>query len=102
MGTLKIDALGTNFTIQAKEDDEYLENLLSYYKQMVKQIENSTSLKDTLKTSILAGIVLCDELYKEKCKTQNSNENYNLNKLELSEVERLTMKMIDNIDKVLD
>ena len=73
MGTLKIDDLNTNFTIQAKEDDEYLQNLLSYYKQMLIQVETGTLLNDNLKISILAGIMLCDELYKEKCKNHTRN-----------------------------
>lgn len=100
MGTLQIDVLGTSFAIQAKEDDAYLETLLKYYKQMVRQVELSADLKDPLKASVLAGIMLCDELYKEKLKLQK-----NLTKPQytedLQEAERITIRMINNIDKVL-
>ena len=99
MGTLQIDLLGTSFTIQAKEDPVYLENLLTYYKQTVNQIENSTGLKNPLKLSILTGIMICDELYKEKKK--NTNTTSKPSSEDLSEAERLTLKMIDNINKVL-
>ena len=99
MGTLQIDLLGTSFTIQAKEDPVYLENLLTYYKQTVNQIENSTGLKNPLKLSILTGIMICDELYKEKKK--NANTTIKPSCEDLSEAERLTLKMIDNINKVL-
>lgn len=101
MGTLKIDTLGTNFTIQAKEDSEYLENLFSYYKQMIKQVEESAKLNEPLKISILAGIMLCDELYKEKCKNHNNQDYDAINHFELSEAEKITLEMINNIDKVL-
>lgn len=102
MGTLKIDALNTNFTIQAKEDDEYLQNLLSYYKQMLKQVETGTLLNDNLKISILAGIMLCDELYKEKCKNHSNTDDFNaVSQFELSEAERITVKMIEDIDRIL-
>lgn len=100
MGTLKIDTLGTIFSIQTKEDSEYLENLLSYYKQMVKQVEDSANLNHPLKISILAGIMLCDELYKEKCKNHNNTDKA-VNHLELSEAERITIDMINNIDRIL-
>lgn len=103
MGILKIDLLGTSFAIQAKESDEYLQNLLSYYKQILKQVESGSQLRDNLKTSVLAGIMLCDELYKEKLKNQNRTPTLSssLDTIELSEVEKLTLKMIDDIDKVL-
>ena len=68
MGTLQINTLGTSFEIQAKEDDAYLKNLLSYFNQISNQIEATTELKDPLKIAILSGIMICDELYKEKKK----------------------------------
>lgn len=101
MGTLQIDVLGTSFAIQAKEKDEYLETLLKYYKQMVRQVETSADLKDPLKVSILAGIMLCDELYKEKVKNQKNPVKPQYSE-ELQEAERITLKMIKNIDKVLE
>ena len=101
MGTLQIDVLGTSFAIQAKEKDEYLGTLLKYYKQMVRQVETSADLKDPVKVSILAGIMLCDELYKEKVKNQKNSVKPQYTD-ELQEAERIALKMIANIDKVLE
>ena len=39
MGLLQINVLGSSFAIQAKEDDEYLKKLLSYYKQIIAEID---------------------------------------------------------------
>ena len=66
MGTLKIELLGTSFSIKASEDDDYLKKLLGYYKNIVDEIQKSGMLKSELHISILAGIMLCDELYKKR------------------------------------
>lgn len=68
MGTLKIDILGTSFAISANEDDAYLKKLLSYYTRIAEEIEKSSNLKDSAQIAILSGIMICDELYKEKSK----------------------------------
>ena len=82
MGTLKIELLGTSFSIKASEDDDYLKKLLGYYKNIVDEIQKSGMLKSELHISILAGIMLCDELYKEKA-------------------EKLASEMIKKLDQVL-
>ncbi|MDR1785756.1 MAG: cell division protein ZapA [Spirochaetaceae bacterium] len=103
MGTLHIDVLGTDFSIAAKEDDRYLMMLLENFKNMARIIEknnaDSTLRPDGIKTAILAGIMLCDELYKEKHRAgENPDGEPNP---ELNEVERITLEMIDKIDRVL-
>ena len=97
MGTLQINTLGTSFEIQAKEDDAYLKNLLSYFNQISNQIEASTELQDPLKIAILSGIMICDELYKEKKKNADNIDK----KEDLFEAERLTLQMIEKITRVL-
>ncbi|MCI1208955.1 MAG: cell division protein ZapA [Treponema sp.] len=100
MGKLQIDILGTSFAIQAAEDTDYLHKLMGYYKQMVEGIENKGGLKEPLKISILSGILICDELYKEKLKNAK-NKNTSDNSFEDQELERLTADMIAKIDKAL-
>lgn len=98
MATLQIDTLGTSFAIQANENEEYLEKLLNYYRRIVSQVENESGLKDPLKTSIIAGIMICDELCKEKQKLQYTNQT--INRQDLDEAEKITLRMIDNLNKV--
>ncbi len=103
MGTLKIDALGTSFTIQAKEDTEYLQNLLSYFKQVAHQVETGANLNNALKTSILTGIMLCDEIYKEKLKNvKTSSQEPVVDITQFAEAEKITLKLLDELDKVID
>ncbi len=99
MGTLQIDALGTSFTIQAKEDSEYLKSLLDHFTNTVKKIEKSTGLKDNLKISILAGIFIADEYKKEHEKLIQTNPE--LEHLDMDQVEQMTLGMISSLDKIL-
>lgn len=99
-GTLQIDLLGTSFSIKADEDTSYLEQILGYYKRIVNQIETGGALTDPLKISILAGIMLSDELYKAKgrsLKFQAALENNSADE----EADRITKALIEKIDKVL-
>lgn len=106
MGKLQINLLGTSFTIQANEDEEHLEKLLGYYSRIVEDVSKIESIKTPLQTSILAGIMLCDEVYKEKSTVVEMEKNQQNNTQvtddsESEEVERRTIAMINKINKVL-
>ena len=104
MAKLKIDMLGTAFTIQANEDKEYLEKLLGYYKRITDDVKKIDSIKTPLQIAILSGIMICDELYKEK-QTKVAMENGEYvpveNDMDTMEIERRTQEMIEKISKVL-
>ena len=106
MGKLKIDMLGTSFTIQANEDNQYLEKLLGYYKRITDDVKNIDSIKSPLQVAILSGIMICDELYKEKqnkiaLENGESVAQISENSLDSDELQRITLEMIKKIDKVL-
>ena len=103
MAKLHIDTLGTSFTIQANGDDEYLKKLLTYYNKVAEEAQKITSLKTPLQTAILAGIMLCDEVYKDK-QNKIAMEAGQIDPdviLESNEIERHTLDMIEKIGKVL-
>ncbi len=109
MGKLQINLLGTSFTIQANEDEEHLQKLLGYYSRIVEDVSKIDSIKTPLQTSILAGIMLCDEVYKEKSnvlamekKLPDKQKGQIIpDSQESEEVERRTIAMIDKINRVL-
>jgi len=104
MGQLKIDLLNTNFTIQTNEDSEYLQKLYGYYKRIIEDVQKIDSIKNPTQIAILSGIMLCDELYKEKQnKVAMENGTYVPadNDFDKAELERKTLEMIAKIDKVL-
>lgn len=97
-GSLQIDLLGTSFTIQAEEKSEYLDALYAHFKKTIAQVESNSGLEDSLKISIISGILIADELYKEKMKRVEQSSPA---KLDLAEAEKLALKMISRIDQVL-
>ena len=109
MGKLHINILDTSFTIQTNEDEEYLKKLLGYYTRIIEDVSHIPSIKNPLQTSILAGIMLCDELYKEKTNVVKMQDgqvipSQNLppeNNSDGEELERRTIAMIDKINRVL-
>lgn len=104
MGALKIDVFNTSFTIKASEDDSYLEKLLEYYKKIISQIQKSGVLSNPVQISALAGIMLCDELYKEKAKNKIAAKETPASKKEIEnekKAEKITLEMIEKISKVL-
>lgn len=100
MGTLKIDALGTSFTVKSNEESAYLAKLFDYFKRLSSQIQKSNSTKDSLQTAILTAIAMCDELYKEKYKNAKlKGEVQNL--LTDEDVNDIAEKLIKKLDTVL-
>ena len=99
MGNLQIDLLGTSFSIQANESPDYLEKLLDSYTKVVNQVDKEAKIKDPLKVAIISGIMICDELCKEKQKLQFTNQT--INKQDLVEAEEIALRIIENIDKVI-
>lgn len=95
-GNLQIDLLGSSFAIQADEKPEYLNVLYSHYKKTIEQIEATSGLSDPLKIAIIAGILLSDELYKEKMKHSGSPV-----QIDLAEAEKIALGMISRIEQVI-
>ncbi len=96
MGSVSISLLGTSFKLRAQEDSLHLQRIVDYYSKIVSQVESSVSERDPLKLSILAGIMVIDELF-----TNNKQSDYT-NKDELDEVENITLHLINTIDKTLE
>ena len=106
MGRLKIEMLGTSFTIQANEDNQYLEKLLGYYQRITDDVKRIDSIKSPLQVAILSGIMICDELYKEKqnkiaLENGESVAQISENSIDSDEIQRITLEMIKKIEKVL-
>ncbi|MDR2842842.1 MAG: cell division protein ZapA [Spirochaetaceae bacterium] len=92
---LRIDLLGASFSITVDEDALYLETLLNHYRRVIENTQNSTGLADPLKTAILAGFLLCDEVEKLRLR-----EAKGFVSTEGDQAERLTQDLIERIDRV--
>ena len=103
MGRLKIDMLGANFTIQSTESEEYLNKLLGYYKRITEDVSQIDSIRSPIQIAILSGIMLCDEVYKEK-QNKVALENGQFPPeftQDTAEIEKRTLEMIEKISKVV-
>jgi cell division protein ZapA (FtsZ GTPase activity inhibitor) len=89
---LRLDILGTSFSITADEDRAYLDKILGQYRQAVENTQTSTGLSDPLKTAILTGFLLCDEIHKLKSREGGEAE----------EAEALALRLIARIDEALE
>ena len=71
---MRIDLLGTSFTIQSDEDPAYIRNLVGYYRDKLTEVSQSVSTSDELKIAILGALTVVDELFKERHRTESSGD----------------------------
>jgi mannose-6-phosphate isomerase len=90
---LRIDILGTSITISTDENPDYLDLLLDKYRNAVQSVQEKTGLKDPLKTAIITGFLLCDDLEKAGRASPNDQEPL--------EAEQLTLGMISRLDEII-
>lgn len=101
MGSLTINLLGTSFKINAYQDEQYLQQIMSYYTEVVESLKKNFPGQPPLQTAILAGIMISDELYSQKYSAESGLvESHDQTDL-MSQVENITTKMIESINKVL-
>jgi len=96
-GHLQIDILGTSFALEADQPSDYLKSIYSHYKQVVTEVQKTSGVNDTLKIAIIAGILLSDELSKERLNPQTMTLQSETEVL----IEQSTKKMIEDIDSII-
>jgi len=104
MAVIQINVLGTSFALKADEELPYLEKIREYYKNVCDEIQKNDGIQDQKQTAVLAGILIADELFKEKQKAleaKDAAQNQGADPLAELEADRLTKSMIEKIDKAL-
>lgn len=96
-GQLHIDLLGTSFTIGADQPGEYLQSIYNHYKEVVAEVRQTSGVIEPLKIAIIAGILLSDELSKERLNMNGSAPNADESVL----MEQSARKMIEDIDSII-
>jgi cell division protein ZapA (FtsZ GTPase activity inhibitor) len=93
--SLEVNILGTSFTVQAGGDPHHLRRVVDYMADKVREIQQKYTEKttqDPVKISLLAGLNVVDELLRSR-RTGEAGSG--------SELERITERLIDTIDKSL-
>ncbi len=97
-GRVSVQIFGTSFEIQADERSDYLQQLYNKYTAVVEEVRSTSGLDDPLKISVVAGILLADELEKNSNRhEEKSEENLNIEQLDMS-----TERMIAALDEAID
>ena len=96
-GHLQIDLLGTSFALEAGEPDDYLKSIYSHYMKVVTDVQQTSGVTEPLKIAIIAGILLSDELSKERLNPQSASPQHETEAL----IEQSTRKMIEDIDSII-
>lgn len=65
---LKVDIFGTEYPIKSGDDTdvEYIRRVAAYVDQKMREVDQSTSVKTSLKIAILAALNITDELFQER------------------------------------
>ena len=100
MGMLQVDILGTSFSIKSDEDSEYLARLLKYYRNLTDSLEKRGVFKNPTQIAVMAGLMLCDQVYSDKKKRVEIQEAVENNALD-SRIDEITERLISKIDSVL-
>jgi cell division protein ZapA (FtsZ GTPase activity inhibitor) len=95
---LRLDILGTSFSITADEDAAYLEEILNQYRSAVEKTQTLSNLKDPLKIAVLTGFLLSDEIRKLRDRHDSERDG----EPEAQEAEALTLNLIARIDEALE
>ena len=107
MAVIQINVLGTSFALKAEEELPYLEKIRDYYKSVCDEIQKNDHIQDQKQTAVLAGILIADELYKEKQKSIDARDaqkkaDSQTDPLVELETDRLAKSMIAKIEKALE
>ncbi len=96
---MRIDLLGTSFTIQSDEDPAYVRNLVGYYRDKLTEVRESVSTNDELKIAILGALTVVDELFKERHRNRGASGAEGSSETDLQVI---TQRLIDTIDSALE
>ncbi len=96
-GRLQIDLLGTSFAIEADQPSEYLKSIYNHYKKVVSEVQQTSGVSDSLRIAIIAGVLLSDELSKERLNPQETIQQDETEVL----IEQSAKKMIEDIDSII-
>src|SRR5258706_8351310 len=63
---LRIEVLGTSFTIQSDESSEHLARLSAYVKARIEEVKGWYAFADPLTIAVLAALNIADDMFKSR------------------------------------
>jgi len=63
---LKVNIYGTEYPIKGEVDAEYILRIAEYVDRKMREVDQTTAAKSSLKVAILAALNIADELFRER------------------------------------
>ncbi len=92
-GQIRVSIFGTEYSLIAENDESYIKEIARYVDEKMREIDNSQSLKSSMKVAVLAALNIADELYQERAYREKL-----LNQLN-EEARKLNRSLIDVIEE---
>jgi cell division protein ZapA (FtsZ GTPase activity inhibitor) len=86
--SVEVSILGSTFTIQSRYEPRYLDEVITYLKEKIREVQVSSGAQDPLKIALLAALNVVDELLRKRGEDSR-------------EIEELTERLIERIDQSL-
>ncbi|MDZ7373636.1 MAG: cell division protein ZapA [candidate division KSB1 bacterium] len=67
---VKVTIFGSEYAIRGDTDPEYIRHVAEYVDSKMREIDESTSIKSSLKVAILAALNIADELFRERAEKE--------------------------------
>jgi cell division protein ZapA len=63
---LKVNIYGTEYPIKGEVDVEYIRHVAEYVDRKMREVDQTTAAKSSLKVAILTALNIADELFRER------------------------------------
>lgn len=63
---LKVNIYGTEYPIKGEVDADYIRQVAEYVDRKMREVDQTTAAKSSLKVAILAALNIADELFRER------------------------------------
>ncbi len=63
---LKVNIYGTEYPIRGEVDVDYIRRVAEYVDRKMREVDQNTTAKSSLKVAILAALNIADELFRER------------------------------------
>jgi cell division protein ZapA (FtsZ GTPase activity inhibitor) len=98
---LPIKILGSSFKLKTDEDLDYLKEIVAYFEQKVMETQDKVGIQDPLKVALIAGIVVADELYKERLGKPYPDSASGASTRNEMEINSITRNLINQLSKAI-
>ena len=84
--TTRVEIFGSEYHIRAEAEPDYVKNVAAYVDAKMRDIAENQKLVSSTKVAILAAINIADELFQERRKREQTEQDVSVKARQLSDV----------------